>query len=68
MDDLESLQEDSFEKELETETIENQEDSITQLKGEVKLLKKQVKYLRKIVVLNMFDSKQDVEDFFSDIW
>ena len=68
VDDLDSLQEDSFQQELETETIENQEDSIIQLKEENKLLKKQVKYLRKIVVLNMFDSKQDVKDFFSDIW
>lgn len=60
--------EDSLHPENSIEFIENQHDSITELRNEVNTLKKQVKYLRKIAILNIFDSKQDASDFFSDIW
>ena len=59
----------SFEPGKSFSTFDNPEaESIEDLKQEVTSLKTQVKYLKKIVLLNVFDSKQDFKDFFSDIW
>ena len=43
-------------------------ESIEDLRQVVTSLKTQVKYLKKMVFLNVFDSKEDFKDFFSDIW
>ena len=56
----------SFEEDFDTDFEEK--DSLPTLREEVNQLKKQVKYLKKMVVLNIFESKQDMKDFFSDIW
>ena len=31
-------------------------------------LKRQVKYLKKVLVLSIFESKEDMKEFCSDIW
>ena len=41
---------------------------ITQLRDEVQALKKQVRTLKRILVMNVFENKHDMKDFFSDIW
>ena len=41
---------------------------ITQLRDEVQALKKQVRTLKRILVMNIFENKHDMKDFFSDIW
>ena len=43
-------------------------DSIDELRAEVKILKKQVRKLKKMMLVSIFDSKEDMKDFFSDIW
>ena len=44
------------------------EDSLQELKKEVESLKTQVKGLKRIILLNVFESKRDFYDFFADIW
>lgn len=49
--------------------LDNDEDTTTQkLREEVKSLKTQVRYLKKMVLINVFESREDLKDFFSDIW
>ena len=43
-------------------------DSIKNLKKEVSELKTQVKYLKRMMLLNVFDSKDEMRKFFADIW
>ena len=44
------------------------EDSIRHLRRQVDSLKTQVKTLKRIVLLNVFESKKNFLDFFADIW
>ena len=60
--------EEGFVFDSEEKDLFEQRDSVQGLKEEVGRLKKQVKYLKKMVVLSMFESRQHVKDFFSDIW
>ena len=50
------------------ETSFEEDSSMEGLRREVERLKTQVKYLKKIAILNVFESKEDFRDFFSDIW
>ena len=60
---------DAFESDTSFSDFDNTEpESIEDLRQEVTSLKTQVKYLKKMVFLNVFDSKEDFKDFFSDIW
>lgn len=43
-------------------------DPIKNLKKEVSELKTQVKYLKRMMLLNVFDSKDEMRKFFADIW
>ena len=45
-----------------------EKDSISDLKQELKSLKTQVKHLKRMMVLDVFGSKGEFLDFFSDIW
>ena len=44
------------------------DDSVRELRREVESLKTQVKCLKRIAMLNVFESKRDFFDFFDDIW
>ena len=44
------------------------EDTIRDLRRQVDLLQTQVKCLKRMVLLNVFESKRDFLDFFADIW
>ena len=47
---------------------ETTETDLNRLKAEVKHLRTEVKQLKKMMVLNVFKSREEFEDFFSDIW
>ena len=44
------------------------EESLSTLKKEISDLKTQVKYLKRITLLNVFGSKDEIHKFFDDIW
>ena len=44
------------------------ENDISELKKQVRDLRTQVKYLKKIMAINIFGSKDEFREFFSDIW
>ena len=59
-------QEDDFD--ISTISDESPEDSVRELRKEVASLKTQVRSLKRMALLNVFESKKDFLDFFADIW
>ena len=51
-----------------TDSIDDFTNALDDLKDEVSRLKRQVKTLKKIALLSFFESKEDLKDFFNDIW
>jgi hypothetical protein len=52
----------------EFEEMADHEDPINSLTERVNSLESQVRYLKRIVICNIFDSKHDMKEFFNDIW
>ena len=50
------------------ESGDDRRDSVQDLMHEVESLKTQVKFLKKMAFLNVFESKENFREFFSGIW
>jgi hypothetical protein len=53
---------------LELDDREERKDQLITLKTEVSHLRAQVKKLKKVLLLSVFESKEDLIDFLNDIW
>ena len=65
--DFTNLEDESLKEDIES-GFDYENEQISNLKNEIHLLKKQVKCLKKMAVFNMFESREELRDFFSDIW
>ena len=65
--DFENFGKDPINQDLQFD-YDTEKDDLGHLKSEIRVLKKQVKYLKKMAVVNMFESREEFKEFFSDIW
>ena len=66
-DDEFMLRDDQLLSDFETSS-EASRDQVKELKAEVDHLKTQVRHLKRVMLLDVFRSKQEFAEFFSDIW
>ena len=67
LDDLRNYQDSIFE-DKDSVLDYGEKESVERLKQEIKEMKSELKYLKRLMVIYTFGSKEQFKDFFSDIW